>query len=214
MAIDRQKTNVICHRQSPPVKISCVDRLIGVLSRSLQPHQMETDKPLTRAGYLLAAALIIIPLVDATMSTWPIRFGNEMWRYGAVGTLSSVTLVPLLGLLLTLTIAKFADNRRIRRFVGWICALFAVGIAVLVVMFILDYFQVRATVRPQVQHALSVATTTAIIKHLVSLVILVLLSRAGFAGPKAVVNKRQIRTPEDGSSPLIPMTGTRAAAAE
>lgn len=112
--------------------------------------------------------------------------------------LSSVTLVPLLGLFLVLAVATSADNRRIRRFVGWICAIFAIVVAVLVVLCILDYFQVRTTVPPQVQHGISIASTTGIIKHLVTVAILTLLSRAGFAGPKAVANKRQVRVTDVG----------------
>lgn len=175
---------------------------------------METTKPLARAGYLLAAALIIIPLFDLTTSVWPLHLSDERWRFGAVGSLSNVTLIPLLGLLLALASATLADNRRTRRFIGWICAVFAVVIAALAVLFILDFFQVRTTVNPKFQHMTAVASTTAMLKHLVSIAILMLLSRAGLAGPKALANKRQVRVTELASSPLIPMSGPRAVATE
>lgn len=175
---------------------------------------METNKPLARAGYLLAAALIIIPLFDATTSVWPLHFGDERWRFGAVGTLSNVTLVPLLGLLLALAAATLADNRRTRRFIGWICAIFAAIIAALAVLFILDYFQVRTTVVPKFQHATSVASATALVKDVVTIGILLLLSRAGFAGPKVVASRKQVRTTESTPSTLIPLGGTRAAPVE
>ncbi len=175
---------------------------------------MESNKSLTRAGYLLAFLLVAIPLFDATMSVWPLHLGDERWRFGAIGTLSNITLVPLLGLFLAITIATLMDMRRTRRFVGWICAVFAVVIAGLAVMFILDFFQTRTMVRPQFQGAMSTATTTAIFKHLFTIIGLILLTRAAFAGPKVVVRKGRAVATEPTASPLIPLAGTGASRAE
>ena len=170
---------------------------------------METNKPLARAGYLLAAILVIIPLFDGTLQVWPLRLSEERWRFGAVGSLSNLVLVPLLGLLLALTIATFADARRTKRVVGAFCAIFAVVLAALSVLFILDYFQVRTMVVPRMQQATSVATATAIGKNVLSIITLALLSRAGFAGPKAVVVvRRGGPVTENSGTPLIPLGGS------
>ncbi len=169
---------------------------------------MDSNKSLTRAGYLLAFLLVVIPLFDAGTSMWPLRLGDERWRFGAIGSLTNITLVPLLGLLLALSFAVFLDHRRTRRFLGWICGLMALGLAALGVLFILDYFQARATVRPQFQSVVTIATTTALVKDLVTIIVLILLARAGFAGPKVVARKRQAVVAEPVTTPLIPMTGT------
>jgi hypothetical protein len=173
---------------------------------------METNKHLARAGYLLAIILVIIPMVDGTLQLLPLRPGDEKWRFGAVGTISNLLLVPLLGLLLALAIATVRDGRRTKRIVGTICGILAFGLAALSVGFILDYFQVRTVVTPKFQHATAVATESALIKNFVSIVTLVLLSRAGFAGPKAAVPRKSVAPVIDPSpTPLIPLGGAERA---
>lgn len=171
---------------------------------------METNKHLARAGYLLSALLIILPLFDTTMQVWPLRLGDERWRFGAVGQLSNLLLVPLLGFLLIIAIATFRDSRRVKRVTGAICAILAVVLAILCVFFILDYFQARTIITPKFQHAIAVATTSAMLKNVLSIITLALLSRAGFAGPKATVVKKVVPTPEPSPTPLIPLGATRA----
>jgi hypothetical protein len=173
---------------------------------------METNKPLARAGYLLAALLVIIPLFDATMQVWPLRLSDERWRFGAIGSFSNLLMVPMLGLLLAIGIATLVDGRRVKRVVGAICAVLAVILAAMSVLFILDYFQVRTIINPRMQHATAVASTTAMVKNVLSIITLALLSRAGFAGPKAVVAKRVGPVTEQPSStPLIPLSGVARA---
>jgi uncharacterized membrane protein len=172
---------------------------------------METNKPLARAGYLLAALLVIIPLFDATMQVWPLRLSDERWRFGAIGSLSNLLLVPMLGLLLAIAVATLSDGRRVKRVVGALCGTLALILAVLSVLFILDYFQVRTIVTPKFQHATAVASTTAIVKNLLSIITLVLLSRAGFAGPKALVSRKAAPVTEPSSTPLIPLSGAARA---
>jgi hypothetical protein len=170
-------------------------------------RRMESNKPLARAGYLLAAILVLIPLIDGVMQLLPLRLGDERWRFGAVGSLSNLMLVPLLGFLLAIAVASFSDARRTKRVIGTICGILAFCIAALSVLFILDYFQVRTIVTPKFQHATAVATTSALIKNLVSVLTLVLLSRAGFAGPKATIARKVAPVIETSQTPLIPLGG-------
>ena len=172
---------------------------------------METNKPMARAGYLLAALLVITPLVDGTMQLLPLRLSDERWRFGAVGSLSNILLVPLLGLLLAIAVATFTDSRRTKRVLGAICGVLGFGLAAFSVLFILDYFQVRTIVTPKFQHATAVATTSALVKNLVSIVVLILLSRAGFAGPKALVTRRVAPVTAPSPTPLIPLGGAERA---
>jgi len=172
---------------------------------------METNKPLARSGYLLGAILVILPVFDLMTQVLPLRPGDEKWRFGVVGQLSSVMLVPLLGLLLIITIATVADSRRIKRIVGSICGIIGLFLAIITIGFILDYFQVRTLVNPKAQHVVGVATATATAKNVLSVIVLALLSRAGFAGPRALVVKR-VPPPVAGSpTPLIPLSGAARA---
>lgn len=171
---------------------------------------METNRPLQTAGYLLALLLLVIPLYDAATSVWPPHLGDERWRFGAVGALSNLTLVPMLGIFLALCVATFADDRRVRRYIGWFSALLAVAIAAFSVLFILDYFQTRTIIRPQLQHVMAVATVNALAKLIISVITLALLSRAGLSGPRAVVRaKRPVAEPA--RAPLIAVGGTSPA---
>lgn len=172
---------------------------------------MDSNKSLGRAGYLVAFMLVVLPLFDATTSVWPLHLGDERWRFGAIGTLSNIMLVPVLGLLLGLAVAVLMDHRRIQRFLGWISALLAVAIAILAVLFILDYFQTRTIVNPRFQSAVSTATTAALLKHVLSILALILLTRAGFSGPKPLARRKQVPITEPVARPLIPLTGTAPA---
>jgi len=168
---------------------------------------METNKPLARAGYLLGALLVIIPLFDATTQVLPFRMSDERWRFGAVGQLSSLLLVPLLGFLLVIAVATLSDGRRVKRIVGAICGILALVLGILSVLFILDYFQVRTIVTPRFQQATAIASMTALVKNVLSIIALALLSRAGFAGPKALVVRKVGPVTEPSSTPLIPLSG-------
>jgi len=168
---------------------------------------MPSNKYLSRAAYLLGVILVILPLVDLTMSVLPLRFSDDRWRFGVVGTMSSALLVPLLGLLIIMATAVLSDHRRVQRVVGGICIVLAIGLAVLDVLFILDFFQARAAVKPQFQHTVTVAASVAFIKHILTIIVLILLGRCGFAGPKPVVSRKV--TPSSPPEPLIPRaTGT------
>jgi cytochrome c biogenesis factor len=179
---------------------------------------MESNKPLARAGYLLAAALVIIPIIDSTVPLLPLRLGDERWRWGVVGQFSNVMLVPLVGLFLAMALAQFTDARRLKRILGIIAGILALALAVMSVSFVLDYFQVRTLAKPTAQHAMGVASTTAFIKNIVSIIVLALLSRAGFAGPRVLATPAKARKPEGASvaspSPLVGVGGARPARSE
>ncbi|HEY7899088.1 MAG TPA: hypothetical protein VIC03_11820 [Gemmatimonadaceae bacterium] len=166
---------------------------------------METAKPLARAGYLLAAALVIIPIADSALPLLPLQLTDARWRWGVVGQLSNVTLVPLLGLLLAVALAALTDSRRIRRVIGAICGIFALILAVMTVFFVIDYFHVRTLVKPQLEHNMAIASSVAFVKNLLSIITLSLLCRAGFSGPTLSAVPSQSRSPVSPASrsPLV-----------
>ena len=179
---------------------------------------METTKPLARAGYLLAAALILIPIIDSAAPMLPLRLTDERWRWGVVGQFSNVMLVPLIGLLIAMGLAQFTGARRIKRFIGIVSGILAIILAIMSVFFILDYFQVRTLVNPNAQRAMGIASTTAFIKNILSIIVLALLSRAGFSGsttlPVVVIKSRTIEPlPVAGSSSVLGV-GARPARTE
>lgn len=162
---------------------------------------MDSDKALARPGYAVAFFLFCLPLLDAFMGLWPTRNpGDERWRFGAVGTLSNVLLVPLLALFLAMAIAVWADHRRARRVLGWLAGAFAIVLAGIALLFVLDYFQARTLIKPEFQGRVGLATGTALMKQVAAIVILALLSRAGLRG------KHSRKKSDASQTPLISRT--------
>lgn len=174
---------------------------------------METNKQLVRAGYLLSAALFFIPLIDAAMPLLPLQLGEPRWRWGVIGQFSNVLLVPMLGLLLAIALATLSDGRRVKRVVGAFCGILALILTAMSVSFALDFFQVRTLVPSNMRHAMTVASSTALIKNILAIITLALLSRAGFTGPKISTAREHVRTVDTPASPLIG-GGTRSTRSE
>jgi hypothetical protein len=146
--------------------------------------RMEQNRPLARAGYLLAASLFAVPLIDAIMPLLPLRLSEERWRWSAVGQVSNLLLVPLVGILLAIAVTVIVDDRRVRRVLGIICGLLALALAIMSVSFVLDYFQIRTAVIPRLRQASSMASITTGVKNIFYIIILALLARACMVAPK------------------------------
>jgi len=172
---------------------------------------MENTKPLARAGYLLAAALVIIPIADSALPLLPFRFTDDRWRWGSVGQLSNVMLFPLLGFILAISLAALADSQRIKRVIGIICGIFAVLISVATIVFVIDYFQVLNLVKPEMHHNMAIASSIATAKNILTVLTLALLTWAGFTGPKFSAVPKQSRKMDNRyaatASPLIGVDG-------
>jgi hypothetical protein len=164
-------------------------------------------KVFARPAYLLAFLMVTIPFFDGIMSVWPLQLSEERWRFGAVGAISNLTLIPLLGFLIALFAATALDHRRVRKVLGWICTILAVLMAATAVIFILDFFQTRAMVRPQYKHPMAVATTTSLVKQALTVIMLAFLSGVGLSGPKTTSRKTKSKESVP-PPPLIPLSGS------
>lgn len=163
---------------------------------------MDANPTIARPAYFFAALLVFLPLFDVFSSVWPLHPALEPWRFGAVGALSSYTLLPLGGMLLALITARTNDHRIFRRILGWVSAVTAVCLVIILLLFLLDYYQTRNILRTDYQHALTIATTTATFKLVCTIITLVLLAPAGITGPK-----RGWKETERDATPLIPIAG-------
>lgn len=148
---------------------------------------MEQNRPLARAGYLLAASLVAIPLVDAILPLLPLRFGDERWRWSAVGQVSNLLLIPLVGILLAIAVTSIVNDQRVRRVIGIICGVLALVLAIMSLSFLLDYFQIRNAVIPRLRHTSSMASITTGVKDIFYIIFLALLSWGCLAKPKATL---------------------------
>lgn len=139
---------------------------------------MPLSKPLAQAGYVIAAILGVTPIIESLLPFLPPHLLEARWRFGVTGTLSNVLLVPLLALLLAAGCAWYSRSRVAQRVVLLLACIFTGLLAVCVVMFFIDYFQLKPTVPQQLRHQLSVVVTTALLKYLVSLITATVLALA------------------------------------
>ena len=79
-------------------------------------RSFENAESLVAPLYFIAALLIATPLMDFATSVVPLRPGSLEWRFASVGLLSGFLLTPLLGLVIALAVAAYADDVRGRRF--------------------------------------------------------------------------------------------------
>jgi hypothetical protein len=175
---------------------------------------METNKPLARAGYLVAALMVVIPLFDEISRLVPVQGGDAAWRFRFVGSIAGITLVPLTGLLVGLCCAVFAGGRLSRRIVGIVSAVLAVILVAMAVMFGIDYFHVLPLVNPRLQHVTSLATCVALAKLVLSIIMLALLALAGLGGAEPDAVPVRVAPRDDNRSPLIGVVRAPVARAE
>lgn len=153
------------------------------------------------ATNFLALMLVLISLGDYVANVWPFQFGEEGWRYGAVGLLSGFLVTPLLGAFIG---AIMAIQRRRRVLLTTISVLELVTAAFLLIIclvFVLDAVTLRSVVRPDTVKAFDVSVAKALGKHLL---VIVAFAWLGIAGLKAA---RTLATHEiksrAGATPLV-----------
>jgi uncharacterized membrane protein YidH (DUF202 family) len=113
-----------------------------------------SDKQIRRFGglvYLIAVAIIAIPILDWMAAVWPIRVGEATWRFGAVGLVGQGLINGTIGVLLLYVACVLFDHRGVRIFLGVLACLMALLLVVLTVGFILDAIQLRGNVRVEMR---------------------------------------------------------------
>jgi len=99
-------------------------------------------------GYLIMAVTSILPLIDLLMAISPMHLGTVMWRFGAVGLVSSAVGAPLLVLTLVYALALLCGDRKVVITVGVIAALVALLMLLGAGSFTLDALQMKGRVNP------------------------------------------------------------------
>ncbi len=97
-------------------------------------------------AYLTALALLVFPIVDVTVASWPLRTGSVAWRFGTVSLVGRTLITPLLGLLLACALAAVLEHLQALRTFSVLNALATLGLAGLAVLYVLDALQLRGQV--------------------------------------------------------------------
>lgn len=146
---------------------------------------------LLKAGYLVALLLVLVPLLDAVVRTWPLRFGDERWRYGTSGILLNTMTTPLLGVFMAMVIAAALEHARTLRVIAGLTLLAGVAVLAGIAAFGLDYLQLRASVTAEAMGGFDAASRKAIAVGLLGTAVTVILGIAGWRAAGRLVGSRR-----------------------
>jgi len=143
--------------------------------------RLEDDPSIRRVLILGAILLIVIPFIQAGSQLWPLQLGNIQWRFSAANALSSVLLLPFLGLALLLFVSRATASNSSTKIAGILSALISIALLCSVALFALDALQLKKIVPSQQLNAFNM---TAVRVSLVSILFIPSFALLGIAGLK------------------------------
>jgi hypothetical protein len=173
---------------------------------------MFTDENVQRYAkglYPIAALLILVPLVDLSLRTFPPQFGTLQWRFATVGLLIGNTGTVLLGTGLLGLVAVIAGHRRFLRVLGFITLGLAVALLAVVVLFTLDAVQIRRLANQNFKRAVFLSSVGAMTTGLLGILALAGIGRGALSASRVT---RAVAGRKKPASPIV--VGPRTAAAE
>lgn len=161
---------------------------------------IKIDPPTRRVIFLGAFLLIIIPFVQSGSQLWPLQLSNIQWRFGAANALSSVLLLPYLGLGLVFVLSRATGSRGLARVVGAFSVLLTVAIAGGIALFVLDGLQLKKVVNSTMMNSFNLTTIRVGVVTTLFLFAFALLALSCFSSPKiqtATASKKSEKKPDD-----------------
>lgn len=163
---------------------------------------MLESRRITWPAYIVASAMIVLPLADVLTSLYPWRLLDARWRFGAVGLVSNSLLLPMAGLLLAFLTALFLEHVTARRIIGGIALLASTLCVLALVAFALDAVQTRAGVRAEMRSSFTVASIAAAIKTLIAAMVFLTIGLGALRRGRERMSKvKQSDVPLFGSDP-------------
>ena len=168
-------------------------------------YRIEDDAPARRVLYSSALLLIAIPFIQAISQIWPLQLSNIQWRFGAANALSSILLLPFLGLALLLVMARVMASRILSLTVGTIAAVFSIGLAASALLFILDGLQLKAIVNSAQMSAFKTAFARVGVVTVLFVIVFALLALAALKAPKngLAPAKKGVKQAEEGLGLIV-----------
>lgn len=103
------------------------------------------------SGYLLAAMLVLVPLLEGMVQGWPPTPGVIRWRYGLIGYAGNNLALPVAGGVLALVTAALLEHQRLLRVLSVVGLMVTLALLAGMGMFALDWLDLRNTVDPRVR---------------------------------------------------------------
>ena len=129
--------------------------------------RLTDNAPSRRLLYTGALLLIVIPFLQAGQQLWPLQLSDIRWRFGAANALSSVLLLPFLGLMIVTLTARATENKRVSGAVGIVAALFVIGLVGSLFLFALDALQLKSIVTSQMMNPFQTTSLRVVLVTLV-----------------------------------------------
>ena len=136
-------------------------------------------------GYLFLGIAMILPVIDLFVLVYPLRLTQVIWRFGAVGLLSSAVGAPLLVLFFVFALALFAGDRKVVAAVGVLAALIALLLIGGAGSFSLDALQMKRRVQAAAQLKYLMTAGQALVKLLIEALSAIVLSVSAFRAASA-----------------------------
>jgi uncharacterized membrane protein YjfL (UPF0719 family) len=130
--------------------------------------RLDPEEALAGPLYLVAALLVVVPLVDYVLSVPPAELDSVQWRFSALGLLSGHVLMPILGLAVAFVTSAVLKHHTLQRWMVFACLTIAMLLLVLSVVFLNDVMQLRTPVPNDGRAAFTSAWQRAVIKLVLS----------------------------------------------
>ena len=147
-------------------------------------YRIEDDASARRALTLGAILLIVVPFLQVAAQLWPLRLFNIEWRFGAANAVSSVLLLPFLGMLLLVVIGRITESVTLPRVVGVIALVIALCVGLSMVVFAMDALQLRQLVSSAQQNGFITTAARVAATSVIFVVSFAVLGLAGMNRPK------------------------------
>ncbi|MDQ8163170.1 MAG: hypothetical protein P3C10_11365 [Gemmatimonadota bacterium] len=173
------------------------------MSDSLDLH---ADPMVRRVLFVAAILLVTVPFLQAGSQLWPLQLSNIQWRFGAANALSSVLLLPFLGLTLLLLLSRTLHGAWLAKTIGVIATCFTLGLLASTALFVLDAQELKTIVNSAMMNTFTMTTIRVGLISGVFLIAFALLALAGFTSsgsrPAGTVKKGEKRA-EEGAGLIV-----------
>jgi hypothetical protein len=155
----------------------------------------QQDRAFYSIGYAIAFLLVALPLIEFTLTVWPLRPTLVLWRFGTLGLLTQAMMLPTLGMFVALVVAKHLEQRRVQFTLAGLAALVCVVQLAGLGLFLLDSLQARAVAAPEMQLNITATLIRAAIASFVYACIWAWMAVASFRGLPRVAQQRRATEP-------------------
>ncbi|MEO7521595.1 MAG: hypothetical protein ABIW79_07240 [Gemmatimonas sp.] len=159
--------------------------------------QLEDDAPARRMLLASALLLVFVPTVQAVSQIWPLQLTNIQWRFFAANALSSILLLPFLGLVLLLVLARMVASRRLAMTVAIASAVLTILLLVSMVLFVLDGLQLKAIITSAQMAMFKNQFARVLLVTSMFVVTFAMLALASFKTPRGLVAASRRNAPKE-----------------